>query len=85
MTPLNPEEFLTEKTKHQQKYLPDYKMKLRHLTSLLKENEIVPIFVTQPALYGNFTDNITGLNFENTAYQWGILELYKICIILFLK
>jgi len=57
--------------------LPGYELRIRHLIALSKENGINPVFVTQPSLYGDFIDEVTGLNFEKSNYSWQILELYN--------
>ena len=77
MRPIDDNDFLTEKLKHEQRYLPGYALRIRRLIAISKENNIIPVFVTQPALYGNFKDEITGLSFKRTNAKWKILELYN--------
>jgi hypothetical protein len=77
MGAMNAEAILEEKKDFEQKYLRAYELRIRRLIAISRENGIMPIFITQPSLYGNFRDDITGLNFEKSVYKWEILELYN--------
>ncbi len=73
---------------HQQKYLTGYKTRLQEIISLCKANNSTPILLTQPSLYGSFTDSATGMkmdtkyfpldeNITNNILQEQILEEYN--------
>jgi lysophospholipase L1-like esterase len=70
---------------HKEKYIKGYKNRLLTLIKLCKDNSIIPIFVTQPALYGKGFDDVTGKNLEtvlckghlNGKTAWELLELYN--------
>lgn len=74
---MDAENYAAEIIRHKKKCLPGYESRIQYLIELSKENGIIPIFVTQPVLYGNFKDENTGLNFENTSQAYQILELYN--------
>jgi lysophospholipase L1-like esterase len=65
--------------------LDAYASRLTNLAELCKKNGISPIFVTQPALYGNSVDSETGVDLSlmqvdeehNGALKWEILERYN--------
>ena len=54
-----------------------YKKRLKTLISISKNNNIEPVFITQPALYGNFIDDVTNIDFKFTNHAWNSLELYN--------
>lgn len=54
-----------------------YKKRLKMLISISKNNNIEPVFITQPALYGNFIDDVTNIDFKFTNHAWNSLELYN--------
>ncbi len=68
-------------------YLPGYRDRIRRLNALCRENHILAIFMTQPALYGPVTDDVTGadlgtmladgMNHRNGRAAWTILEMYN--------
>jgi hypothetical protein len=69
---------------HRLKYIPVYKKRLYELIRLAKDHDIEPILITQPALYGIGTDEVTRVNLAGIrigAYsgdtRWKILELYN--------
>lgn len=76
---------------HQKKFIPMYEKRLENLITLCQQNNILPIFITQPALYGPGIDPVTGADLAGIAAEgkvgydaWKILELYndttrKIC------
>jgi len=65
--------------------IPSYKTKLskpfedrlKNLINISKNNNIEPVLVTQPTLYGDFIDDVTGINFKFTNHSWDYLELYN--------
>lgn len=65
------------KHRHQKQFLPSYQERLMNLIDFSRKNGIEPIFLTQPALYGDFTDDLTGLDFGKTRNRWIILGLYN--------
>ncbi len=71
--------------KHRQNYLQPYRLRLERLINLARENQIDPVLITQPALYGNVVDAITGVYLGNIDIYgvtngktgWRTLELYN--------
>ncbi|MGA7578513.1 MAG: SGNH/GDSL hydrolase family protein [Desulfobaccales bacterium] len=71
--------------KYRQNYLPDYRLRLEKLINLARANQIDPVLITQPALYGNAVDDITGVHLDdidvygvtNGKTGWRELELYN--------
>jgi lysophospholipase L1-like esterase len=70
---------------HQDHYLGPYKTRLEKLIVICQENNIIPVFLTQPVLYGNIVDPATGVDLSdkfvakdmNGATAWEVLELYN--------
>jgi lysophospholipase L1-like esterase len=70
---------------HQDHYLGPYKSRLEKLIVICQENNIIPVFLTQPVLYGNIVDPATGVDLSdkfvakdmNGATAWEVLELYN--------
>ena len=69
-------------------YLAGYQKRLQQLIDLCKANSITPILLTQPSLYGAYTDPATGVvmnnkflplgdNARNNILQEQILETYN--------
>ena len=54
-----------------------YGIRLRKLIEISRNNGIEPVLLTQPALYGEVTDDITGIDLSKTKNLWQILELYN--------
>lgn len=71
--------------KHRQNYLQYYRLRLERAINLARENQIDPVLMTQPALYGNVVDDITGVHLDNIDVYgatngktgWRELELYN--------
>jgi lysophospholipase L1-like esterase len=74
--------------KKQDLFLPDYKTRIDSLIRLCKQNNIEPVWVTQPSLYGDYTDPDTKLNMRfkkvpnsspvtNYELAYKILEKYN--------
>lgn len=68
---------------HKEKYLRPYAQRLTKLIELCRQNGIEPVFLTQPAVFGNLIDPVTGADLAkaaswrvNGATLWQILELY---------
>jgi lysophospholipase L1-like esterase len=70
---------------YREKYLGPYELRLNSLLELTINQGIVPILLTQPVLYGNHTEPLTGVDFRkvkvtgemNGELAWEILELYN--------
>lgn len=70
---------------HKENYLEGYESRLNDLIKISKENDIEPVFITQPVLFGDTKDNITGINLgtikvgnkENGNIAEGVLEFYN--------
>ena len=69
---------------HRDKYLKPYVQRLTRLIELCRQNGIEPVFLTQPAVFGNLIDPETGADLAkaeswavNGATLWQILELYN--------
>jgi lysophospholipase L1-like esterase len=79
-----PEKALAE---HRASYVPGYRDRLRSIVKVCRRAGIVPVLITQPALYGPVVDDRTGVDLGtmvvndkqkiNGALAWDILELYN--------
>ena len=65
-------------------FFGSYRLRVRELVSLSKDNGIVPVLITQPAVFGFGIDDATGIDLvitrvfsSNGAYSWKELELYN--------
>lgn len=65
---LLPQAYMKQVVLQQQKYLIGYKTRLQEIISLCKANNIKPILLTQPSLYGSYTDLTTGIKMGNKYY-----------------
>jgi hypothetical protein len=80
-----PEAGAALKREHQEKYLTPFQERVEKLIVLARESGIEPVFLTQPALYGNGVDEITGVDLRtvkvtpemNGKVAWEVLELYN--------
>ena len=68
----------------QQNYLGNYAGRLRELAAICVNQGIKPVFITQPALFGNVMDSTTMIFMGNRildgydcATDWEILQLYN--------
>lgn len=68
----------------QKPYLLAYQERLKRIINLCKQNNIVPVFITQPAMLGNIQDAGTGTFIGNKKFQnvnsaigWQVLEQYN--------
>jgi lysophospholipase L1-like esterase len=74
-----------EKEEHRKKHLKSYERRLLELVKISRENNIEPVFITQPLLLGKGVDDRTGVDlatvdafsFGNGKMAWEILELYN--------
>jgi hypothetical protein len=69
---------------HSRSYIPLYAGRLRKLIGLCRTNGIVPVLITQPALFGPGVDPVTHRDMarvlaeDRSGYgRWRILELYN--------
>jgi len=66
-------------------YAPDYKKRLKDLIDITKNNNIIPVFVTQPSLLGKGVDQPTSIDLERIIHcddmggkaYWEKLEMYN--------
>ena len=74
-----------ERIQRQVKYLEGYRIRVGALADSCINNGILPIFLTQPTLYGKGTDSLTGSDLStamvgeevNGALLWRILQMYN--------
>lgn len=80
--------YIQQQILNQQKYLTGYKTRLQEIILICKANNSTPILLTQPSLYGSYTDSTTGIkmdtkyfpsdeNIANNILQEQILEEYN--------
>jgi lysophospholipase L1-like esterase len=81
---ISPEKEQASLREHQEKYLKAYAQRLTRLIELCRENGIEPVFITQPAVFGDLIDPSTGTDLAkaeswswNGKVLWEILELYN--------
>ena len=60
------------KLNRQKKYLTGYGERLTSLIDTCKANNILPVFLTQPCLYGYVTDSVTGVDLAKAKVEEGI-------------
>ena len=77
-------EWLQILEQHRVQYLPRYEQRVRQLIETCRVQGIVPVFLTQPALYGPAVDDVTqvdlrlvNVNGMSGNTRWKILELYN--------
>jgi lysophospholipase L1-like esterase len=87
--PLKPEYRKNTLLHHEQRYVPPFRRRVLEIVSLCRTNGIEPVLVTQPALYGDAVDDVTGIDLGritvdtdpehllNGSLAWRILELYN--------
>jgi lysophospholipase L1-like esterase len=76
--PVDEGERRAEFENHSKKFLPQYEARLERLIALTRKAGIVPILLTQPALYGPAIDDVTGLDFAaRSGLKWERLEWYN--------
>jgi lysophospholipase L1-like esterase len=79
--------YIQETIAKQKKYLEGYQSRLQEMVTLCKANQIQPILLTQPSLYGAFTDSNSGVRMDlkfhesnpgkNNLLQEQVLEEYN--------
>ncbi len=65
------------------KYPHPYEMRLKKLIRICRQHQIVPVLMTQPALYGHGVDDLTGVDLSkikimdgiNSGFYWDILDI----------
>lgn len=79
----DPEKEANELMRHET-YLKGYRHRLSQIIRICRENGIQPVFLTQPALFGDQQDPTTGLNLVtikagkfNGSFSWKLLEKYN--------
>jgi lysophospholipase L1-like esterase len=87
--PLKPEYRRNTLLHHQQRWVPPYAQRVDQLVAICRRSGILPVLVTQPALYGEGIDDVTGVDLArvtvdndpehllNGSLAWRILELYN--------
>lgn len=71
--------------KHRSDYIPAYQSRIKKLIKKCRENNIQPVFITQPAVSGNAVDSSTGVNLSEIAVGdslnggmfWALLQAYN--------
>ena len=79
--------YIQETISKQKNYLSGYQSRLQEIINLCKANQIQPILLTQPSLYGAFTDSTSGVRMDlkfhesnpakNNLLQEQVLEEYN--------
>lgn len=80
-----PDKFIQDKLASQKPYLLTYEKRLHTILELCRQNNITPVFVTQPSLFGLATDSVTGAHLGvfkirplfNGKLWWQTLECYN--------
>jgi lysophospholipase L1-like esterase len=72
---------------HEQEFLPGYRERVNELVRVSRAAGILPVLVTQPALYGPVVDDVTGVDLGyaevdvkdgvNGRVSWRVLEAYN--------
>lgn len=69
---------------HRTRFLPGYCQRVESLLKRCRDHQIVPVLITQPALFGPGIDPETGVDLArvavgkyNGSLQWQILEIYN--------
>lgn len=67
-----------------EKFLINYEKRIMKLIAISRANSLEPVLITQPALFGNALDDVTGVDLgkievdeSNGKTQWEMLELYN--------
>lgn len=80
-----PNSYFKQMVSSQGDFLNAYRNRLKTLIKISQENNIKPVFITQPLLYGSGIDPISGIDLskakvsdvENGKLYWDKLELYN--------
>lgn len=81
---ISPEKAQALLQEHQEKYLKGYEARLIRLIDISRANAIEPVLITQPMVFGDLIDPLTGVNlakatcwFADGKTMWKLLELYN--------
>src|SRR2546421_153404 len=80
-----PETTIRERLDQTRKYLPAYAARLQNIIDICLRNNIRPVLITQPSLYGKGIDEATGADLETVKHDektngrlwWEQLQLYN--------
>ena len=61
--------YIQEQLAQQKTYLSGYQTRLQEIITLCRTNGIQPILLTQPSLYGAYTDSTTGIKMDTKYYS----------------
>lgn len=69
---------------HRQRYVPNYRGRVRSLVSFSRAHGIEPVLITQPALLGDSTDDVPRVHLGDiargeldVAARWDLVEVYN--------
>jgi hypothetical protein len=65
-------EEVTAKMSKQEKFLQGYESRIAALIDTCMQNDILPVFITQPCLYGEGVDSVTGVNLATSKVEEGM-------------
>ena len=82
------ESYKADILKKQATYLTQYRQRISNMITICKANNVKPILLTQPSLFGNYTDSATMINMANkmipgvtpvcnAVVMENVLELYN--------
>jgi lysophospholipase L1-like esterase len=81
---ISPEKAQALLQEHREKYLKPYEARLHKLIEISRAHNIEPVFVTQPMVFGDLIDPLTGVNLAKAMCWWAdgktmwqLLELYN--------
>ncbi|MEM7543015.1 MAG: SGNH/GDSL hydrolase family protein [Pseudomonadota bacterium] len=76
--------WLRLREEHLATHIPRFKKRLQTLVDLARRHRVMPVFLTQPALYGSGVDPTSGIALDDLKVsdldgrtQWRLLELYN--------
>lgn len=61
--------YMQEVIAKQKSYLSGYQSRLQEIINICKANNIQPILLTQPSLYGSFTDSASGIKMDRKFHE----------------
>lgn len=71
-------------SEHEKQWIPGYRARIDSLIQICIQHNVQPIFVTQPSLYGEGRDPVTGVSLEtvqtrygNGKSRWSLMERYN--------
>ncbi len=82
-----PDSIIAKRLRQQEKFLAGYRARTDSIIAMCKHAGVKPVFLTQPSLFGDYTDSLTGVpmankwmntsDADNSLLQEKILELYN--------